>query len=71
MKTHNLENSLFVLMILIIVLIIQTVLIMVIWNNVIIKKFPSSNIQKLGFFDALAISVFCALLTGRTYIIRD
>ena len=38
-------------------------LIMTIWNNVIIKKFPSQNIQKLTFWDALAFGVFFSLLS--------
>ena len=41
---------------------LQTYLIQVIWNKVIIKKFPDSNIQTLTFWDALAISVFCSLI---------
>jgi hypothetical protein len=41
---------------------LQTYLIQVIWNKVIIKKFPDSNIQTLTFWDALAISVFFSLI---------
>lgn len=41
---------------------LQTYLIQVIWNKVIIKKFPDSNIQTLSFWDALAISVFFSLI---------
>ena len=41
---------------------INVLLIMIIWNKVIIKKFPKSDIQELGFFDALAISVFMSLV---------
>jgi len=41
---------------------LQTYLIQVIWNHVIIKKLPSSNIQQLSFWDALALSVFTALI---------
>lgn len=36
---------------------LQTYLIQVIWNHVIIKKFPNANIQELSFWDALALSV--------------
>lgn len=43
---------------------LQTFLVMIIWNNVIIKKFPKSNIQELTFWDALAISVFVSILGG-------
>jgi hypothetical protein len=59
------------LLILTAVVVIQTLIIQVIWNRVIIKKFPNSNIQKLDFIDALALSVFCALLSGKTYIINS
>jgi hypothetical protein len=41
---------------------LQTYLIQVIWNHVIIKKFPNANIQELSFWDALALSVFTALI---------
>ena len=41
---------------------LQTYLIQVIWNKVIIKKFPDSNIQTVTFWDALAISVFFSLI---------
>jgi hypothetical protein len=43
---------------------------MIIWNNVIIKKFPSSNIKKLSFWDAMAIAVFVGLLCGGGTIIN-
>ena len=39
-------------------------IIMIIWNKVIINKFPSQNIQELNFWDALAISVFVSMLSG-------
>jgi hypothetical protein len=42
---------------------------MIIWNNVIIKKFPSANIKKLSFWDSLAIAVFIGLLFGGGTII--
>jgi hypothetical protein len=48
----------------IIVLSLYILLIMIIWNNVIIKKFPQQNIQKLSFWDALALSIFFSLLSG-------
>ena len=44
---------------------ISTTLIMIIWNNVIIKKFPDSNIQTLSFWDSLALAVFASLLQCR------
>lgn len=39
-------------------------LIMIIWNNVIVKKFPNSNIQKLNLWEALALIIFFGILTG-------
>ena len=44
------------------VIALQTYLIQMIWNKVIIKKFPDSNIQNLTFWEALALSVFVSLL---------
>ncbi len=39
-------------------------LIMIIWNYVIIKKFPHSDIQEVTFFEAFAILIFFNLLTS-------
>jgi hypothetical protein len=47
---------------------IYTVLIMVIWNNVLIKKIKGANLQKLTFWDALAIGVFFSLVSGSTTV---
>jgi hypothetical protein len=56
-------ESIFILILIGLALIaLQTYLIQVIWNKVIIKKFPESNIQTLTFWDALAISVFFSLI---------
>lgn len=43
---------------------LQTYLIQIIFNKVVIKKFPSANIKELSFWDALAISILCALLSS-------
>ena len=40
---------------------IITVLIMVIWNNVLIQKVKGAQLQKLDFWEALAIGVFCSI----------
>ena len=64
------ENLILALVASVAVIAISTALIMVIWNNVLIKKFPSSNIQKLDFWDALALSVFVWLLTGSQTVIN-
>ena len=52
------------IILLIIVVSVNTLIIMVIWNNVIIKKFPNSNIQKLSFWDSLGLSIFVSVLAG-------
>ncbi len=61
---YNLSKILVSLVVLALIIVINVVLIMLVWNNVLIKKFPSANIQKLGFVDALAISVLAGLLFG-------
>jgi len=50
--------------VLLVVFVLSIFLIEIIWNNVLIKKFPSANIQRLTFWDSLAIAVFVSLLTG-------
>jgi hypothetical protein len=50
------------------VLSINTLLVKIIWNNVIIKKFPKQNIEKLDFWEALAMSVFFSLVQGVTLV---
>ena len=56
------------LVILLALIALNTYLIMIIWNKVIITKFPTSNIQKLDFWDALALSVFVSLLSSKGVI---
>ena len=46
---------------------IYTLLIMVIWNKVLIKKFPLAQIQTLRFWEALAIGILGSLLTGTQF----
>lgn len=50
---------------------IYTILVMVIWNSVLIQKIKGFNLQKLNFWDALAISVFLSLISGSTTIINQ
>jgi hypothetical protein len=45
-------------------------LIQIIWNYVIIKKFPHSDIQELSFFEAFAILIFFNLLTSSSAQVR-
>lgn len=47
------------------ILALNTYLIMIIWNKVIILKFPSADIRTLTFWDSLAISVFVTALLGQ------
>ncbi len=42
----------------------NTFLIMIIWNNIIIKKFPDSNIQKLNFLESFGLAIFVSILFG-------
>jgi len=52
------------LAVLLVVFVLSIYLVEFIWNQVIIKKFPNANIQRLSFWDSLAIAVFVSLLTG-------
>jgi hypothetical protein len=56
------------LIILIAIVSIYTLLIMVIWNNVLMKKVKGADLQKLTFWDALAISIFFSMISGGTVI---
>jgi hypothetical protein len=50
---------------------IYTVLIMVIWNNVLVKKLKGSDLQHLSFLDSLSIAVFFAVMSGFTHVINQ
>jgi hypothetical protein len=67
------DGLIVILIISLAILALNTWLIMIIWNKVIIKKFPNSDIVELNFWDALAISVFVTALTGgsSTYIMNQ
>jgi hypothetical protein len=67
------DGLIVILIISLAILALNTWLIMTIWNKVIIKKFPNSDIVELNFWDALAISVFVTALTGgsSTYIMNQ
>ena len=56
--------------IILVAIILQTYLIQIIFNKVVITKFPSANIKELSFLDALAISVLFALLTTSPQVIN-
>ena len=58
------------LVIVLAMVVIYTLLVMVIWNNVLMKKVKGADLQKLNFWDALAIAVFFSLVTGSTTVIN-
>lgn len=62
-------SPLVILVAFLVLLAIYNFIIMIVWNNVIIKKFPNANIQKLSFWDALALAVFFGLITGGTTVV--
>ena len=64
----NILNVLVGLILFVAIVALYTYLIMLIWNKVIIIKFPNSNIQKLDFWEALALSVFVSLLFSRSVV---
>jgi hypothetical protein len=43
----------------IIIVAIEILLVMVIWNHIIVKKFPNSNIQPLTYWESFAIIILC------------
>ena len=44
------------------VVVLYFFLIMIIWNKIIVKKFPNSNIQQLTYWDSALLSVFIAVV---------
>jgi len=44
------------------ILAIESYLVMIIWNDVIIKKFPDARIEELSFWDALGFIVIVSIL---------
>jgi uncharacterized membrane protein len=47
---------------------LETYLVMVIWNNIIVKKFPNANIQELSFWDGLGLMVFISIMFPHTVV---
>jgi hypothetical protein len=64
MRNANMRNAGMRLAVLLVVFVLSIFLVQIIWNNVIVEKFPNARIQKLTFWDSLAIAVFVSLLTG-------
>lgn len=61
-------SLLIALVILLAMVAIYTLLIMFIWNNVLMKKIKGADLQKLNFWDALAIAVFFSMISGGTVV---
>lgn len=61
-------SLLIALVILLAMVAIYTLLIMVIWNSVLMKKVKGADLQKLNFWDALAIAVFFSMISGGTVV---
>jgi hypothetical protein len=59
------------LIILLAMVAIYTLLVMVIWNNVLIQKIKGADLQKLSFLEALSIAVFFSLVSGSTTVINQ
>jgi hypothetical protein len=59
------------LIILLAMVTIYTLLIMVIWNNVLMKKVKGADLQKLTFWDALAIGIFFSMISGSTVVYKS
>ena len=64
----NKSNILSYIIIFLLIISIYTLLIMVIWNNVLLKKIKGLDLQKIDFWDALAISVFFSIVNCSTFI---
>lgn len=55
---------LFAILAFIILIILYTLLVMLIWNGILVKKFPSANMKVLTFWEAMALAVFFSVMTG-------
>ena len=62
--------TLYIILIILALVSVYTLLIMIIWNNVLINKVKGADLQKLNFFEALAIGIFFSLVTGGTTVIQ-
>lgn len=62
--------TLYIILIILALVSVYTLLIMIIWNNVLINKVKGAELQKLNFFEALAIGIFFSLVTGGTTVIQ-
>ena len=64
------SSGISLIVLLLISVVIYTLLIMVIWNNVLVPKVKGADLQKLDFWNALAIGIFFSLVSGGTTVIQ-
>ncbi len=64
------ERTLVSLAVLVGLAVLYIFMIQIIWNRVIVEKFPKADIQKMTFWDSLALAVFFSLLSGGAGFVR-
>jgi mannose/fructose/N-acetylgalactosamine-specific phosphotransferase system component IIC len=71
MVANSEAKLLITLAVLLVMVSVYTFLIMLIWNKVLMKKVKGADLQKLDFWDALAIGVFFSLVSGSTVVTQQ
>ena len=56
------------LVVLLFLISIYTIIIMVIWNGVLMQKIKGADLQKISFWDALAIGILFSMISGGTVV---
>ena len=64
---HPILNILKKLLGFVAVVVLYFFLIMIIWNKIIVKKFPNSNIQQLTYWDSVLLSIFVSVVSTRIF----
>ena len=64
---HPILNILKKLLGFVAVVVFYCFLIMIIWNKVIVKKFPNSNIQQLTYWDSVLLYIFVSVVSTRIF----
>ena len=68
----SLSESLFISIVILLTMIaINTILIMIIWNKVLIQKIKGANLQEINFWESLSIAVFFSLISWSTTAIKQ
>jgi hypothetical protein len=69
-KSKNDSTFFYVVLMIITILMIMisAYIVMIVWNHVLIKKFPRSDIQELTYSEALAIMIACHILSSSSMI---